>query len=164
MTVRRTSLRRNILANSLSQIYVMAIGVVMAPVYLSFMGKEAFGLIGFFTMMTAWFQLLDMGLTPTLARETARFRGGAISVDVLRSHMRAMEFLFGALALAGAVALVLLSQTIATDWLNVKDLPIDEVALAVMLMGLTVPLRWMSGLYRGVVNGFERQVWLSGYN
>ena len=72
MTVRRTSLRRNILANSLSQIYVMAIGVVMAPVYLSFMGKEAFGLIGFFTMMTAWFQLLDMGLTPTLARETAR--------------------------------------------------------------------------------------------
>jgi O-antigen/teichoic acid export membrane protein len=164
MTVRRTSLRRNILANSLSQIYVMGIGVVMAPVYLSFMGKEAYGLIGFFTMMGAWFQLLDMGLTPTLARETARFRGGAISVDVLRSHVRAMEILFGAVALAGAAMLVLMSQRIATQWLNVRDLPIEEVARAVMLMGLTVPLRWLSGLYRGIVNGFERQVWLSGYN
>src|SRR5262249_22458254 len=37
-------------------------------------------------------------------------------------------------------------------------------AHALMLMGLAVPLRWMSGLYRGVINGFERQVWLSGYN
>ena len=31
-------------------------------------------------------------------------------------------------------------------------------------MGLTVPLQWMTGLYRGALNGFERQVWLAGFN
>lgn len=158
------SIKRNILANYASQIYAMIVGVIMAPVYLSFMGREAFGLIGFFTMMTAWFQLLDMGLSPTMARETARFRGGAIGVDVLRSHLRALEVIFGSTAVAGSVALVLLSDQIATHWLKVRELPVEQVSHAVVLMGLAVPLRWISGLYRGVVNGFEHQVWLSGYN
>jgi len=158
------SMKRNVFANYVAQIYVMAIGIVMAPVYLHYMGTEAYGLIGFFTMMTAWFQLLDMGLTPTLVRETARYRGGAIGVDTLRVFLRTLEAIFGAVSIAGAVAMVLFASWIATHWLKVKELPIEQVAQAVMLMGLAVPMRWMSGLYRGVVNGFERQVWLGGYN
>jgi len=160
----RASIKHNVLANSAAQIYAAVIGIVMAPVYLTFMGAEAFGLIGFFTMMTAWFQLLDMGLTPTIARETARFRGGAIRADTLLALLRALEVVFGAVSLIGAAVLMLLSNQIALHWLNVKTLPIEQVAHALMLMGLAVPLRWMSGLYRGVVNGFEHQVWLSTYN
>jgi O-antigen/teichoic acid export membrane protein len=63
------SLKRNILANYASQTYVTLIGILMLPVYLRYMGAEACGLVGFFTMLNALFQLLDMGLTPTLARE-----------------------------------------------------------------------------------------------
>jgi O-antigen/teichoic acid export membrane protein len=33
-----------------------------------------------------------------------------------------------------------------------------------MLMGLVISLRWISGLYRGAITGFERLVWLSGLN
>ena len=160
----RASIKHNILANYAAQIYTIAIGIVMAPVYLNFMGAEAYGLIGFFTMMTAWFQLLDMGLTPTIARETARFRGGAISADTLLALLRALEVIFGIVSLVGAAVLVSLSNQIALHWLNVKNLPVEQVAHALMLMGLAVPLRWMSGLYRGVINGFEHQVWLGSYN
>jgi O-antigen/teichoic acid export membrane protein len=159
----RPSLKRNAAANYAAQIFTVIAGVVMAPVYLSYMGTEAYGLIGFFTMMTAWFQLLDIGLTPTMAREAARFRGGAISADTLRALLRALEIVFGSVSLIGAAILVFLAHTIATKWLQVQRLPVAEVAQAVMFMGLAVPLRWMSGLYRGVVNGFERQVWLSGF-
>jgi O-antigen/teichoic acid export membrane protein len=158
------SIKRNIAANYVAQFYVMGIGIVMAPVYLDYMGTEAYGLIGFFTMMSAWFQLLDLGLTPTLMREVARFRGGAISAGTLRSYLRALEGIFGGVSLAGGVALALFSAWIAAHWLKAKGLPADEIAHAVMLMGLAVPLRWMSGLHRGAVAGFERQVWLSGYN
>ncbi len=31
-------------------------------------------------------------------------------------------------------------------------------------MGLSVAMRWMGGLYRGVLTGAERFVWLSGFN
>ena len=160
----RLSLKRNLIANYASQFYVMGVGVVMAPVYLSYMGQEAYGLIGFFTVMGAWFQLLDIGLTPTLVRETARFRGGAINVNTLRSMLRALELFFGVVSVAGGAAIVLLARPIAAHWLKVQYLPIDDVARAVALMGMAIPLRWISGLYRGVVNGFERQVWLGGYN
>ena len=164
MPTAHPSMKRNIFANYVAQIYVMGIGIVMAPVYLHYMGTEAYGLIGFFTMMAAWFQLLDMGLTPTLVRETARFRGGAVGVDTLRALLRALEIIFGVVSLAGAAAMILLADQISTHWLKVQNLPIEQVAHAVKLMGLAIPLRWVSGLYRGVVNGFERQVWLGGYN
>ena len=158
------SIRHNLVANYASQFYVMVIGIVMAPVYLSYMGQEAYGLIGFFTVMSAWFQLLDIGLTPTLTRETARFRGGAITVDMLRSLLRSLELIFGTVSVAAGAAMVLFSGWIAAHWLNVEHLSVSSVALSVALMGITIPLRWIAGLYRGVVNGFERQVWLGGYN
>jgi O-antigen/teichoic acid export membrane protein len=65
-------LKKNILANYASQIYVTLIGIFMVPLYIKYMGAEAYGLVGFFAMLQAWFNLLDMGLTPTTARETAR--------------------------------------------------------------------------------------------
>lgn len=54
------SLKKNILANYLSQIYVSLVGIVMVPVYVKYMGAEAYGLIGFYAMLQAWFQLLDV--------------------------------------------------------------------------------------------------------
>jgi O-antigen/teichoic acid export membrane protein len=158
------SIKINVISNFIAQAYVMGVGILMAPVYLSFMGPEAYGLIGFFTMLSAWFVLLDMGLTPTLVRETARYHGGAISIGTLRVFLRALEMIFGTVAIGGAIVMVALSHRIATQWLVVKHLPIAEVTDALMLMGLTMPLRWISGLYRGVMVGFERQVWLGGYN
>ena len=72
------SLRNNIVANYASQIYVTLIAIVVVPLYIRYLGVEAYGLIGFFAMLQSWFSLLDMGLTPTMARETSRFHGGAL--------------------------------------------------------------------------------------
>jgi O-antigen/teichoic acid export membrane protein len=158
------SLKSNVAANYASQIYVMAISIVMTPVYLRYLGTEAYGLIGFFTMMSAWFQLLDVGLSPTLMREVARFRGGAIDGKKLRDFMRVLEAIFFGTSTIGALAMVLGADFIAGRWLNVQHLAVADVRTSIVLMGLSVPLRWTSGLYRGAITGFEQQVWLSGYN
>ena len=47
------SLQRNILASFASQIYVTLIGIVMVPMYVRYMGPEAYGLVGFFAMLQA---------------------------------------------------------------------------------------------------------------
>lgn len=158
------SFRRNVLANYISQIYVTLIGIFMVPMYLHYMGAEAYGLVGFFSMVQAWFVLLDAGLTPTMARETARFRGGAIDATSLRQLLRALEGVFVLIAMGGALALVFASASISAHWLNVKDLPLAEVELAIQLIALAVALRWVSGLYKSVINGFERLVWMSAFN
>lgn len=158
------SLKRNILASYVSQIYVTIIGIVMVPLYLKYMGAEAYGLVGFFAMLQAWFNLLDMGLTPTMARETARFQGGATDALSYRRLVRALQAIFIVIALAGGGTLFASAGFIANDWLKVQALPLNEVQLAVQMMALGIALRWMAGVYRGAISGSERLVWLGGYN
>ena len=158
------SFKKNIAANYIGQIYVTLIGIIMVPMYVKYMGAEAYGLVGFYAMLQAWFQLLDMGLTPTMARETARFNGGAIDALSLRRLLRALEGIFIAVALFGAVGMMIGAEYIASSWLKVQQLSINDVKQAIMLMAAIVALRWVAGLYRGAVNGFERLVWLSGFN
>jgi O-antigen/teichoic acid export membrane protein len=158
------SLRANIAANYASQIYTTLIGIALVPLYLKYMGSEAYGLVGFFAMLQAWFGVLDLGLTPTIARESARYHGGGISALDYRRVFRAMSMLFASVALCGGLLLVFLAEPIALHWLKVTVLPMSEVVLAVQVMAACVALRWMGGLYRGVVSGSERLVWLSGFN
>lgn len=158
------SLQRNILASFASQIYVTLVGIVMVPIYLRYMGAEAYGLVGFFTMLQAWFSLLDIGLTPTLSRETARNRGGATDALGYRRLVRVLEGVFLVVALTGSVAILATAGYIAKNWLRVSVLPDHEVLAAIQLMAPIFGLRWMAGLYRGALSGAERLVWLGGFN
>ena len=158
------SLKRNILVNYVTQIYVTLIGIIIVPLYIKYMGAESYGLVGFFAMLQAWFALLDMGLTPTMARETARFRGGATDALSYRRLVRALEIVFLIVALVGGIAMFAASSYIAHDWLQASRLPIAEVQIALQLMAIIIAMRWMCGLYRGAISGSEKLVWLGGFN
>ncbi|WP_303290698.1 lipopolysaccharide biosynthesis protein [Marinobacter sp. SS5-14b] len=158
------SLKKNIIANYASQLYVTGVGILILPLYIKYMGAEAYGLVGFFTMLQAWFGLLDMGLTPTIGRETARYHGGSMSALAYRQLLRALTLIFAGVAVIGGGGLWLFSEVIANQWLNTETLDVTEVILAVQIMAVSVALRWMGGLYRGVVTGSERLVWLSVFN
>lgn len=132
--------------------------------YLKYMGAEAYGLVGFFTMLQAWFNLLDMGLSPTVARETARYRGGATNSLNYRRFLRALQIIFGLVALLGGGAMFLLSDAIAHRWLNIETLSPSAVKNSLQLISVCVALRWTSGLYRGCISGLEKLAWLGGFN
>ena len=158
------SFRKNIAVSYASQIYVTLAGILILPLYLQYMGAEAYGLVGFFTMLQVCFNLLDMGLTPTVARETARFKGGVTDALSYRRLLRAMQLIFFLVALLGGGIMFVSSEFIATAWLKVQTLPLTQVQMALQLMAVGVVLRWMSGLYRGCISGLEQLVWLSGFN
>lgn len=158
------NLKRNIIANYFSQIYVAIISIALLPIYLKLMGPEAYGLVGFFSLLQAWFGLLDLGLTPTISREVARYRAGALNTDNFLQLYRLLFILFLIIAIIGGGGLYLSSYYISNHWLNVNELPVVDVILAIKIMAISVALRWMSGLYRGVVIGSEKLVWLSAFN
>lgn len=157
-------LKRNILANYVGQTYVALVGIAVLPLYLQYMGAEAYGLVGFFILLQSLFQLLDIGLSPTLSRESARFNGREGDARRLRRLLHVMEILFLLVALPACVGIVAFSEEISTRWLQVQQLDITEVKRAIELMAVIAALRLVSGLYRGVISGFERQVWLNGFN
>ena len=158
------SFRRNIIANYIGQLYTSVIGIVMVPLYVRYMGVEAYGLVGFYAMLQGWFMLLDMGLTPALSREAARFKGGAVSALDLRRLVRALEGVFITVGTAGMLGSMLSTGIIAAKWLHVERLEVTDVQYAMSLMAIIVVLRWVCGLYRGVITGFEHLVWLSIFN
>lgn len=158
------SLKRNIAANMSSQGYVAAVAVLVLPGYLHLMGPEAFGLVGLFAVLQAWFTLLDLGMVQTASREVARYRAGALTALEYRRILRGFNIVFvgvgGAALIAGWLAL----PFIAEGWLDARSLPADVVRQALGIMMVTAALRWAVGVQRGIIVGFERQVWLSTYN
>lgn len=128
------------------------------------MGAEAYGLVGFFAMLQAVFALLDFGLRPTISRQTAQYNGGSLTKLDFRRLFRALNLIFIAIAALGGLILLLLSKKIVSDWLNIENLNPKDVLFAVQIMAISVSLRWMTGLFRGVISGFERIVWLSIVN
>ena len=158
------SFRKNILANYASQVYVAAIGILILPLYVRYMGAEAYGLVGFFSMLQAFFAMLDLGLTPTISRQSARYHGGAISPLEYKQLHRALSVIFLAIAIIGGSILFVSSSYLSSSWLSIETLEVDEVNLAVEIMAISIALRWLCGLYRGVITGAEEFVWLSLYN
>ena len=136
------SVRRAIVASYASQAYVTLIGLVLVPVYLRYMGAENYGLVGFFLMLQGWFQLLDVGITPTISRETARYQGGAGSASELIQLVRVLQNAFFFIAVSTAVLFSFAAGAIAESWLKFQELNKADVVLALQLIGGLVSLRW----------------------
>ena len=162
--MQKPSLKLNILASYASQIYLIIISIAILPVYIKYMGAEAYGLVGFFAMLQGLFSLLDFGLTPTISRQTAQYNAGAETALNFRRLFRALSSIFIVIAVLGGGVLFLLNGYIAKNWLKLENLNIQDVLFCLQIMAICVSLRWMTGLYRGVISGFEQIVWLSIVN
>lgn len=155
------SLKKNVLANYLGQAWIALMGLVFVPVYIKYLGMEAYGLIGIFALLYMWLTLLDMGMTPTLSREMARYTAGAHNAQSIRDLLRTLEFICIALSVVLFAVLHLCGNWLASHWLHTEKLPVAELANAISLMGLVVALRFIEGLYRGAIIGLQQQVWLN---
>lgn len=158
------SLKRHIVVNYASQLYVAGVGILVTPLYLRVMGLEAWGLVGFFATLQVWFLLLDAGIGPSIAREIARRLGGAPDALPLRQLLRGAERLFTVMAIAGCIVIAALARPIALHWLSAQTIPAAEVASAIRVMGAIAGLRLLASLYRAGVTGFERLSWLGTFN
>jgi hypothetical protein len=63
------SLKKNVIANYFGIGWQALMGVAFVPLYIKYLGMEAYGLIGIFAILQAWLVLLDMGMKwPALPR------------------------------------------------------------------------------------------------
>lgn len=157
-------MKRHLLATYLSQAWVAVMGVAFLPVYIRYLGIEAYGLIGAFAVLYSILVLLDLGITPTLTREMSRFTAGATSVTQIRDLLRTAEFVAFLIAALVIAAFWLASDWLATSWFNTQKLDHQTVARAVTIMGLVAALRFVESIYRGCVIGLQHLVLFSTIN
>ncbi len=148
-------------ASYVGQATAAAVGIVMLPVFIQYLGTEAFGLVGFFAMLQSWSLLLDMGMTPTMSRELARFSAGVLTQQRMAKMIRTMEWIFLGLGLLCAWSISMSANWIAHHWLKAHQISRDEVALCIGLMGGMLGLNWLAAVYRAGLVGLERMVALN---
>ena len=160
----RSDLKLRLLASYFGQTYVSLLGLLIAPLYVRYLGAEGYGLVGVFTLLQSWMALLDFGFSATLARETARFNAGQGGAAEYRHLVGVLSrvFLVSGVVIAGAGLIA--SPWIAHDWLKASTIPVQQVTLAVAVMVVVIALRWRTEPYRSLLIGFERQVLLNAIN
>lgn len=139
-----------------SQLATSGLSLAFSPWILGRVGAEAYGLVGIFLIVQAWFQLLDAGLTPALTRETARYRGGSLDAGSLARTTRGLEWIVLASGLPVIALTLVFAPQLARHWVQAETLPMGEVVLVLQLMAFILLARWLSGVRRGVLIGFER--------
>lgn len=155
------SVQRSLMATYLGSGWAAVVGMAVLPLYVRYLGIESYGLIGFFATMQAWIFMLDMGLSPTLNREMARFSAGQHTPQSIRDLLKSLEVVSVIVALVLCFVIGGLSSWIASGWLRPQALSADTVSHSLAVMGLVIAFQWLSTLYRSALFGLQHHVWLS---
>src|SRR6266702_3124936 len=138
--------------------------LVFVPLYIHFLGIEAYGLIGIFATVLAVSALLDMGLTSTLNREMARLAAQRDKAQEMRDLVRTLEIPYWLVGVLISGIVITSSSLLAYRWVHCENVSPRTVQTAIMLMGVSVAFQWPLSFYSGGLMGLQRQVLLNGIN
>ena len=128
------------------------------PFYVKFLGVEGYGLVGFYVMMQTVLQVLDLGVTPTVNRELARYSVRPELAGEARDLVRTIETGYWAIGGVIGVMIVALAPLLATHWIQAQGIPAEHIRQAVVAMGVLAIFQWPVTFYQAGLIGLHRQV------
>lgn len=155
------TVRRNLAANLIGGVWNSALSLLFIPVYLRYLGVEAYGLIGFYATLQAMFGLFDLGLGATLNRGLARLSVDPRSQQRRGDLLRTFEVIYHGVAVVLGVLLFAAAPFVAQHWVHVQQLPLPQVITAIRLMAVLCALQFPSTLYQAGLLGLQRHVLLN---
>ena len=150
--------KTNFFANLAGSGWAALVGLACTPLYIRFIGMEAYGLIGFYFMLQGVIQILDLGLTPTMNREMARYSVLPGRTGEARDFVRTLEVGYWAIGILIGCIVWYSAPYIASHWIKAGNISPAEVRRAVTIMGTLTALQWPLTLYHGGLLGLQRQV------
>lgn len=153
-----SAIRRDLVANIASKGWAVLISLLLLPVYIHFLGMEAYGLIGVFISISGIVSLFDFGLGTTVNRELARMSSNSQLEQQMRDLVRTLEVVYWSTGIVIGIVVAALAPVIATQWINPEQLPPETVQRSLLLMGLALACQWPVTLYTAGLFGLHRQV------
>ena len=98
-----TSLKASLIANFAGKAWAASLGLLFIPVYVSFLGIEAYGLVGFFTTLTMLAAAFDLGLSTTLNRSLAQAKTQSNGINDSHDLLFSMELVYWPLMIVVAL-------------------------------------------------------------
>jgi len=153
---------KNIIANFAGKTWASILNLAFVPLFIMFLGIEAFGLMGIFLSLLNLIAVLDLGLSSTLNRELARLAVREGTEEESRDLVRTLEILYWVVGVILSAAVICLAPMIAHKWIQTQHIPPASVQHALIIMGVIIAIQWPSSLYAGGLAGLQKQVLLNG--
>ncbi len=154
----------DLVANIVGVGWSFLVQIVCIPLYLRFLGIEAYGLIGFYLMLQAMLQVLDFGLSPTMNREMARYSVQPEKSGEARDLVRTLETGYWLIGIVIGAVILAAAPIISAHWIKASSIPMHNVEHDIMLMGILTVFQWPVSFYQGGLMGLGRQVLYNGIN
>jgi O-antigen/teichoic acid export membrane protein len=157
------NIRLNFVVTYSARLYVALISVIIIPLIISAVGKDAYGLIGFFSVLQSSLMILDAGVGGSLTRETAKtYR----NINAFRGFLKLFQKItlyFGIVSFCVLFIGWSVSPYLATNWIE-SSLPYETVLVSITCMFVVFSIRYMQGPFRSFIIGLECHHYLSSIN
>ncbi|MFT6915510.1 MAG: O-antigen/teichoic acid export membrane protein [Motiliproteus sp.] len=157
-------IKKNIIANYLGNAWVSIIGFIFLPLYLFFLGAEAYGLVGFYLVLAGTVILFDLGIGATTTREFARLSENEHASESMLDIYRSLEVVVWGVSASISLIVIIFSSAITLHWLNADSLDVDIATIAVKLMGVSLFFQIPLTFYNAALIGLQRQEKLNIFN
>lgn len=160
----QTKMISSVVWNSGSQLYMALVAILVIPVFTKYFGPDAYGLIAFSVLLQSIMNMLDLGLSSLLNRESSRFRAGISDGSFFKSLLCNIRNIFFGVGLFIFALLAIGADFIATSWLKSGALDKVVVVHSIQMVACILAIRWVCIYYRSIVFGFDALKWLAIFN
>ncbi len=154
----------NLIANYLGQGLSAIIGFLLIPVYISYLGIEAYGVIGFFALIQVWMSFWEAGFATILNKEFSKISSLIDNINYLRTLLRSIELISIIIALIIMSLFYYSSGWLSKEWFSTESFSHETLSNALALMGIVFALKFIENLYKSVIIGLQKQVLLNIIN
>ncbi len=155
------SVARNILANYSTSVSAILLSVLFTPVYIHYLGIEAFGIMAFINSLLVFINFLDLGIGSSINREMAmHYKDGTRSVYIYQLTY-SLQFIYIGIGILTAFVFIGLSPFLASSWFNAKNTDTATVKNAFIILSITIACRWPYSFFSSSLRGMQLQVLLN---
>lgn len=136
-------------------VFPLTLAVLSVPLIINGLGVAKFGLLTICWAILGYFSFLDFGVSRSLTNTVARFRGQGKIGEAWVSCWTAVVTLL-LVFLPTALLVYFFRKSLADVALNAPADLLDDVIACVGLIGLSLPIVVLTGVFKGGLEGFER--------
>lgn len=148
----------NLIANFCNKACSGLFLLVCVPFYLKYLGIEAYGIIGFYMLLSFLLVPFEVAIGATINRKMAQLTAEEKARTEAADLFRSLEGVYWFICLLVGFSLSCLSNSIAYNWMHPVHLSLQEVAQAVILMGICLSFQWPNSLYSSGLMGLQKQL------
>jgi O-antigen/teichoic acid export membrane protein len=146
---------RTVGVNFIGGVWTGILVVSTTPFYVSTLGLEGFGLIGFWQLLLFVSVIFDFGLGASLVRELARYKGNNEPQAKYRELLFTLQIAYVFMAILVGLAIYFSASWLASNWLKLVVIRADEASLIIKLMAGSIALQFMTTLYSSGLMGLQ---------